>query len=99
MKLMKYFALILFVVMGFGKVWASEETIIDPELMNKGVWSEPYFRTAGEAPRETASNGSTEELIDSDKMPEQYLDVQESIPTSESSVSRAWLEHKAMSAD
>ncbi len=78
---------------------STSDTIIDPELMNKGVWAEPYFRGPNEPARETASNESTANAINNEKLPEQYLDVVEKIPTSEPALSRSWVEYKALHDD
>jgi hypothetical protein len=77
----------------------ASETIIDPELMNKGVWAEPSFRGPNEPARETASSESTENAIDHDKMPEQYLDVVEKIPTSDPALKRSQVEYQELHRD
>jgi len=100
METMKYLALILLMLCGFGKAFAADggDTIIDPELMNKGVWAEPYFRGPNEPARETASDEAAK-VAAGEKTPEQYLDVLQKIPSSDPAVSRTWLEHKAMNED
>jgi hypothetical protein len=114
MKIMKHLIPFLFVVFGFFSAQADDaiavadrapaaavvpvsDTIIDPELMNKGVWAEPYFRGPGETPRDTASSDDPNKK--QEKEPEQYLDVLTEIPSSEPTLSRAWVEHKALSED
>lgn len=96
MKAMKHLFIFTLFVCGSIPLFASEETIIDPSLMNKDVWAEPYFRTPGEAPRETASaEGGSDMSVE--KSPSQYLDVVAQIPFSEPTMTRSWLEWKILS--
>lgn len=107
---MKYLVVLLLGVVGFSHaqaesapaeevaVVAEANTIIDPQLMNKGVWAEPYFRSPGEAPREVASQDA-ETAVNNEKSPDQYLDVLAQIPFSEPSLSRVWAERKILNSD
>jgi hypothetical protein len=82
---------------------AADDCIIDPNLMNKGVWAEPIFT----APVQVSSRGPAsvedeEPLVVPSKLehnPDQYLEVQKSIPRSEPSLSQAWIEHTVLSED
>ena len=100
METMKHLTLIFILVCGFGRAFAADgsDTIIDPELMNKGVWAEPSFRGPNEPARETASSDA-EKSSAGEKNPEQYLDVLPKIPSSDPAVKRSWLEHQVMSED
>ncbi len=98
-----FFLMAIFVFLG-QFAWAQDEsdsgvTIIDPSLMNKGVWAEPYFRAPGESPRETASQEAIASAATNEKSPQQYLDVLEKIPSSQPTIQRSWVEHKALSED
>lgn len=92
---MKHFLLIAVISLVLPAVHAADDCIIDPELMNKGVWAEPHFRAPGEPEREVASD----EQLEYEREPSQYLDVLAKIPSSEPTVSRIWVERKILSED
>ena len=88
--------LILFSVSAVAR--AEGETIIDPSLMNQGVWAEPHFRGAGENPRGVAADAAAG-TMDNESAPSQYLDVLEKIPHTEPSLHRSWVEHRILNSD
>lgn len=70
----------------------ADESIIDPDLMNHDVWSEPYFP----ADEELAREPSSEEPHEYVKSADEYLDVLKKIPTSEPTITRSWIEYKIL---
>jgi hypothetical protein len=81
------------------------ETIIDPELMSQETWAEPYFPSDEEVVRMAAIDAQREpssEVAANEapvKNADEYLDVLKSIPSSEPTLSRAWIEYKILHED
>jgi hypothetical protein len=72
----------------------AQESIIDPELMNQETWAEPYFPSEQELSREPNSEVITSEAPV--KNADEYLGVLKTIPSSEPTLSRAWIEYKIL---
>ena len=85
----QFTVLFCFLLMAASKASANE-TIVDPELMNHDVWSEPYFPSEEEISREPSNESPREHIKNNDE----YLDVLKKIPASEPTISRNWLEYK-----
>ena len=85
-----------------GAVSEANEFIIDPTLMNHETWAEPYFATAEELEQREAANAARDPssaVAAADapvKNADEYLGVLKSIPASEPSMSRAWIEYKIL---
>lgn len=90
---MKKIIFLIAMVLALSPAWANE-TIIDPDLMNHDTWAEPYFPTEEEILREPSSEAAQKK--DYVKNADEYLDVLKSIPASEPTISRAWLEYKIL---
>ncbi len=88
-KLLLSLSILVFHSFGF-----AQESIIDPELMNQETWAEPYFPSEEELSREPSS-----EVVAAQapvKNADEYLDVLKTIPASEPTLSRAWIEYKIL---
>jgi hypothetical protein len=78
------------------------ETIIDPELMNQETWAEPYFPSDEEVAKMAAADAERQpssEVAASDarvKNADEYLGVLKTIPASEPTLSRSWIEYKIL---
>lgn len=85
-----------------GSVSEASDFIIDSELMNQGTWAEPYFATDEELAQREAANAARDpssEVAAAEapvKNADEYLDVLKSIPASEPTLSRAWIEYKIL---
>ena len=81
------------------------ETIIDPDLMNRETWAEPYFPSDEEVAKMAAADADREpsSVVAANEAPvknaDEYLDVLKSIPASEPTLSRSWIEYKILHED
>ena len=97
MKSLLLFSLFLPVSLLTSAPFASQ-SIIDTELMNHDVWSEPYFPSEEELVREPSSDGD-QPVREYVKNADEYLDVLKKIPASEPTITRSWIEYKILHED
>lgn len=90
----KYIAIVL---IGLSGVAQASDCIIDPQKVMVHASSEPLFIAVDEKTREIASKENAPERHS--RTPDQYLDVQKTIPASEPTLKRSWLEYKIMNED
>lgn len=83
----------------------ASDSIIDPELMNRETWAEPYFLSAEELAQAEATfsarDPSSEVALNEApvKNADEFLDVLKAIPSSEPTLSRSWIEYKILHED
>ncbi len=94
MKLLILFSLFLQASVAF-----ASDSIIDTDLMNHEVWSEPYFPSEEELSREPNSEAGAEPAREYVKNADEYLDVLKKIPASEPTITRSWIEYKILHED
>lgn len=97
MGLMKYSLVMFFISVSLQA--QCDEWIIDPEKVMVHSTTEPLF-LADEALSQNAdrdvSSAKNDELASYSRSPDQYLDVVQTIPSSEPTLQRAWLEYKIL---
>jgi hypothetical protein len=88
--------LLFFTMILAGSFSQAGESIIDPALMNQETWAEPHF------PSESEREPASQEIAAGEapvKNADEYLDILKNIPSSEPTLSRAWLEYKILHED
>jgi hypothetical protein len=81
------------------------DSIIDPDLMNRDTWAEPHFPSDEEVAKMAAVDAARDpsSAVAANEAPvknaDEYLDVLKSIPASEPTLSRAWIEYKILHED
>lgn len=96
MKSMKKLFFIIAMSVTASTSLAGGQFIIDPELMNKGVWAEPVFRSP--PADDSRAPASQEEALNLSEVrnASQVLEVMPQIPSSEPTLSKVWLERKIL---
>jgi hypothetical protein len=90
--------IIFFALIGLCGVASANDCIIDPQKVMVHASSEPLFIAPDDKAREVASQEGFAPANYS-RQPNQYLDVLKTIPNSEPTLQRAWLEYKIMKED
>ncbi len=91
--------ILFFSILLAGCFGEASDFIIDPELMNQETWAQPHFPSSEELSREPSSEVAMNDEGRNNapvKNADEYLDVLKSIPASEPTISKAWLEYKVL---